>query len=80
VIEISAESACFLYLIIALLVIVLVWFLQYKKSRTKEEISPHSKTFTCEICTAKFLGNSLKPFVRCPECHSLTKTIDTKKR
>lgn len=77
-IVISAESACFLYLIIALSVIISLWLLQRKKGSVQASHMSYSKTFTCEFCAVRFMGDTMKPFVRCPECHSLNKNLSKK--
>jgi len=78
-IEISAESACFLYLLIALSTIISIWLFQRKKGGEQAGNTAYSKTFTCEFCMVRFMGDTMKPFVRCPECHSLNKNLSKKK-
>ena len=77
-IEVSAETGFVIYLAAAMIAIIGIWLYQHKKNKTKEIICLPTKTCVCEFCAAHYLAEAVKPFTRCPECHSLNKNIKIK--
>jgi len=79
-IEVSPETAFILYLGSAFFAIIAIWLYQHKKSKEKQILIFPTKHFTCEFCHTSYLDDPLKPFTRCPECHSLNKNLKTKEK
>ena len=74
-IEVTPETACVLYLGLAISALMLAWFFHHKKAVKKTVITFHKSNFSCEFCHFTFVEDPSKPLVRCPECHSLNKNI-----
>ncbi|HXF29151.1 MAG TPA: hypothetical protein VN457_04815 [Chlamydiales bacterium] len=77
-IEVSAETGFVIYLAAAMVAIIGIWLYQHKKGKAKEIICLPTKTYICEFCSTQYLAEVVKPFTRCPECHSLNKNIYVK--
>jgi predicted Zn-ribbon and HTH transcriptional regulator len=77
-IEITPETACVLYLGLAISALIIAWFFHQKKTVKKEVITFQKSHFTCEFCHFTFVDDPVKALVRCPECHSLNKNIKEK--
>ena len=73
-IEVSAETACILYLGTAIFTIMTIWLYQYIKNSRKEILSFTTKHFVCEFCHSSYLDNPNQSMTRCPQCQSLNKS------
>jgi len=72
-IELSPDTACLLYLLMALVALSIVWIFHYSSSK-KEILSFEKKHFQCEFCKHAFIVETNKKHARCPECQCLNKT------
>ena len=79
-IEVNPDTACVLYLGVAILTVIGVWFFQHKRAKKKEILTFNTTHFTCEFCYAKYLEDPTKVLTRCPECHSLNKNVKKQKQ
>lgn len=68
-IEVAPETACILYLGLALSLVLIIWLFTKKK-----EIAPfHREMRTCEFCQHSYLEEASKSISRCPQCQLLSK-------
>lgn len=68
-IEIAPETACILYLAIAIAVVAGIWLATRKK-----EVAPFTlQHHLCEFCHHHYIEESRKPFSRCPQCQLINK-------
>ncbi len=69
-IEVTPDTACVLYLGIAMMIVLGMWLFRYKKHKTNA--IPYAKRhIVCEFCHTSYIDNPEKLLTRCPECQFL---------
>jgi Zn finger protein HypA/HybF involved in hydrogenase expression len=76
-IEVSPDTACMLYLSLALAVMIVSWYKSHAKFKKKEIIKYEQIRKTCEFCNHSFLENPELAVPRCPQCHCFLKKENT---
>ena len=74
-IEISRDTACVLYLFIALAVILFQWYKSNKQMKEKRAIFYALAPRQCEFCGHSFVDKSEMGLTRCPQCNCLNKQL-----
>lgn len=69
-IEIAPDTACLLYLALALSIVLIIWYLQKKKEVSHFE--RHARR--CEFCQMHYLEDEKSLISRCPHCQLLNKS------
>jgi predicted RNA-binding Zn-ribbon protein involved in translation (DUF1610 family) len=67
-IELSADTACMLYLCVAISLILFQWYKSHKRLTQKKVVDYTQTAKTCEFCGHSFLKTARDALFRCPQC------------
>lgn len=70
-IELTAGTACMIYLAMTLFLLLGFWVYQHYRYRDKKITTPEKNLLVCEYCHFAYLKDSAKKISKCPQCQSL---------
>jgi predicted Zn-ribbon and HTH transcriptional regulator len=78
-IELSTDTACLLYLGLAVVTVFTIWLRAHLASRKKKIVEFAFKHHTCEFCHFTYLENPTTELSRCPQCQLINRPRDFEK-
>ncbi len=72
-IELSAQAAAMLYLMLTLGSLLSLWVYQHIKGKTRKILPEREILCRCEYCLTAYMADPLKKVNQCPECKSFNK-------
>lgn len=73
-IELTAQAATMLYLLLTLGTLLLLWVIQHLKKKTKQILPSREQLCRCEYCHTAYMVPTTKKVSQCPECKSFNKS------
>lgn len=72
-IELSANTALMLYLLITTAILLSIWSFYHYSRRSKQSIPLEQQLYICEYCHFVYLEEMTKQVTKCPQCQSFNK-------
>lgn len=79
-IELSANTACMVYLCLTIGIVLGIWGYHHYTSRRRKIVLVERELLVCEYCSYAYLEDLGKAVTQCPQCQSYNKSKDNKNK